>query len=103
MVRVTAPRAERVFFFFFSSESVDDDHNLLEKSENMAWWNGTEVFVDAKEFHVDTSFDMLSSGINTIKRVGDVLAGRVECDNSNAWFLSEIYLTNSLLHSWMHI
>ena len=70
--------------------------NLLKKSENMAWWKGTKVFVDAEEFHVDTLYDVLDkvckvpsrpltapmrmpiSGIYKIKGVGDVLAGRVE-------------------------
>merc|ERR1712136_629324 len=33
--------------------------NLLKKSENMAWWKGTKVFVDAEEFHVDTLYDVL--------------------------------------------
>ena len=28
--------------------------NVLKKSQNMPWWKGTKVIVDAQEFHVDT-------------------------------------------------
>ena len=34
------------------------------------------ILVDAEEFHADTLYDMSSSGINKIKGVGDVFAGR---------------------------
>ena len=51
---------------------------MLKKSENMAWWKGAKVFVDAEEFHVDTLHGVLSPGIYEINCVGDVLAGRVE-------------------------
>ena len=69
---------------------------VLKKSENMAWWKGTNVFVDAEEFHVDTLHDVMDkvckvpsrpltapmrtpiTGICKSKGVGDVLAGRVE-------------------------
>jgi elongation factor 1-alpha len=82
--------------------------NLIEKSTNMAWWKGMDIFpikggLDAKnkpvkgtEIHVDTLLDCLEklvpapvrdssgdmrvplSGVYKIKGVGDVLTGRVE-------------------------
>ena len=39
---------------------------------------GEGILVDAEEFHADTLYDVSNSGINKIKDVGDVFAGRVE-------------------------
>merc|ERR1712118_356920 len=74
--------------------------NLLKKSENMKWWNGCDIEVEAKggveKLHIDCLYDCLNnmarppvrpadsamrspvSGIYQIKGVGDVVAGRVE-------------------------
>jgi len=71
--------------------------NLLKKSENMAWWNGTTVLVGKKtKVTLTTLFDCLDllvelpvrdnaalsrmpvSGVYKIKGVGDVITGRVE-------------------------
>ena len=54
------------------------EDTLLKSSENVAWWEGTKVFVDAEEFHVDTLCDVLRPGIYKIKGVGDVPAGMVD-------------------------
>jgi elongation factor 1-alpha len=71
--------------------------NLIKKSENMAWWKGTDIKLeDGSMCHIETLLDALNdavkppvrdtekalrlpiSGIYKIKGVGDVLAGRVE-------------------------
>merc|ERR1712167_134361 len=74
--------------------------NLLKKSENMAWWSGYDIEVEAKggseKLHIDCLYDCLNnmarppvrpadsamrlpvSGVYKIKGVGDVLTGRVE-------------------------
>merc|ERR1719159_1057455 len=71
--------------------------NLLKKSENMKWWNGQDIEVEAKggveKLHIDCLYDCLNnmarppvrpgdaamrlpvSGIYKIKGVGDVAAG----------------------------
>merc|ERR1719486_158861 len=74
--------------------------NLLKKSDNMKWWSGCDIEVEAKsgseKLHIDCLYDCLNnmarppvrpadsamrlpvSGIYKIKGVGDVVAGRVE-------------------------
>merc|ERR1719502_1549142 len=70
--------------------------NLLSKSSNMPWWNGTDVLLGKEKMHIDCLKEALNdfvtmperqtdkpmrlpiSGIYKIKGVGDVLAGRVE-------------------------
>jgi elongation factor 1-alpha len=74
--------------------------NLLKKSDNMPWWSGQDIEVEAKsgveKLHIDCLYDCLNnmarppvrpadsamrlpvSGIYKIKGVGDVVAGRVE-------------------------
>lgn len=71
--------------------------NLLKKSENMPWWEGTKASrTDGKELHMTTLYEALEhfvlpperktdapmrvpiSGLYKIKGVGDVVAGRVE-------------------------
>jgi len=71
--------------------------NLLQKSENMKWWNGVDIVtLGGEKMHIDKLLDALNdmarspqrdtdkdmrmpvSGIYKIKGVGDVLAGRVE-------------------------
>jgi len=71
--------------------------NLIKKSTNMSWWNGTDIEAEGGEkLHIETLLNCLNdmcrvpkrptdapmrvpiSGIYKIKGVGDVLAGRVE-------------------------
>jgi len=70
--------------------------NLIAKSTNMAWWNGTDVKQGKATIHCETLLDCLEkfvtvperstkvaartpiSGIYKIKGIGDVLTGRVE-------------------------
>lgn len=74
--------------------------NLIKKSENMSWWNGTDVqlpksagggtihietlaealnnFVRLPPRKTDAPFRMPVSGVFNIKGIGDVITGRVE-------------------------
>jgi len=72
--------------------------NLIKKSDNMAWWKGTDIksMDKSRTLHIDTLLDALEnfvelperkpdvpmrtpiSGVYKIKGTGDVLTGRVE-------------------------
>ena len=64
--------------------------NMLKMSDNLTWWKGTNVFIEAHEFQVDMLHDVLDNvqrfrlgrsvrrcvcRIYKINAVGDVLVG----------------------------